>query len=43
MPIIDDYHAIAKRMRELESVHAQSGDDTELRKWREAALETARA
>jgi len=44
MPIIDDYVAIAKRMRELESrVHAQSLEESELGKWREAARETARA
>ena len=44
MPIIDDYDAIAKRMRELElPVQAQSHKDTELlEKWRAAALDTAR-
>ena len=44
MPIIDNYDAIAKRMRELElPVQAQSHKDTELlEKWRAAALDTAR-
>lgn len=44
MPIIDDYKAIAKRARELKlPVQAQSHKVAELEKWREAALETARA
>jgi hypothetical protein len=44
MPIIDDYEAIAKRARELKlPVQAQSHKVSDLEKWREAALETARA
>jgi hypothetical protein len=44
MPIIDHYEAIGKRARELKlPVQAQSYKVSELEKWREAALETARA
>ena len=44
MPIIDDYDAIAKRMRELElPVQEQSPEEAELEEWRDAAFDTARA
>ena len=44
MPIIEDFDAIAKRLRELQSpAPKSSGQIAELEKWRDAARETARA
>ena len=43
MPIIDDYDAIAKRVRELRATSPKSAEEiTELERWRDAAWEVAR-
>jgi hypothetical protein len=44
MPIIDDYDAIAKRLREIRSATAESVTEIgDLEKWRHLARQTARA
>jgi hypothetical protein len=44
MAIIDDFDAIAKRMRELKSAAPKGADEiTVLEKWRDLARQTARA
>ena len=44
MPIIEEYDAIAKRLRELQKTASPKGADeiTHLEKWRDLARETAR-
>ena len=43
MAIIEDYEAIAKRLRELSTPSPKSADEiTELERWRDLARETAR-
>jgi DNA-binding ferritin-like protein len=43
MPIVEDYDAIAKRLRELRAVAPKSADEiTELERWRDLARQTAR-
>jgi hypothetical protein len=43
MPIVEDYEAIAKRLRELRAAAPKSaGRITELARWRDLARETAR-
>jgi hypothetical protein len=43
MPIIDDYAAIAKRMRELRSANPRGADQiTELELWRDATANAVR-
>ena len=43
MPIIDDFDAIAKRLRELKSTSPKSAEPVaEMEKWRDLARETAR-
>ncbi len=43
MPIIEEYDAIARRLRELQAASTKSADKiTELEKWRAVAMETAR-
>lgn len=43
MPIVDDYEAIAKRLRELRAGAPKSAERiTELERWRDLARETAR-
>lgn len=43
MAIIDDFDAIAKRLRELQSPAAKSAEDiAEMEQWRDLARETAR-
>jgi len=44
MPIVEEYHAIAKRLRELKTSAPKSADEiTELERWRDLAKKTARA
>lgn len=44
MAIVEEYDAIAKRLRELQTPSAKSADDiTHLERWRDLARETARA
>jgi hypothetical protein len=44
MAIIDDFDSIAKRMREIKaSAPKDAREITELERWRDAALDTARA
>ncbi len=44
MPIVDDYDAIAKRLRELKTDAPKGADEiTNLERWRDMAMETARA
>jgi hypothetical protein len=43
MAIIDDFDAIAKRMRELKAPAPKDATSiTEMERWRDAAMETAR-
>jgi hypothetical protein len=43
MPIVEEYDAIAKRMRELQSAAPKSAEEiTDLERWRDLALQTAR-
>jgi hypothetical protein len=42
MPIVEDYDAIAKRLRELKPSANSKAKDTPLDKWRDLAEETAR-
>ncbi|MBV9828733.1 MAG: hypothetical protein JO001_24145 [Alphaproteobacteria bacterium] len=43
MPIVEEYGAIAKRLRELQTASAKSVDViSDLEHWRDAARETAR-
>jgi len=43
MPIVEDYDAIAKRLRELQAAEPKSAERiTELERWRNLARETAR-
>jgi len=43
MPIVEDYDAIAKRLRELQAAEPKSAERiTELERWRDLARETAR-
>jgi hypothetical protein len=43
MPIVEDYEAIAKRLRELRAAAPKSAERiTELERWRDLACETAR-
>jgi len=43
MPIVEDYEAIAKRLRELRVAATKSAERiTELERWRDLAHETAR-
>jgi hypothetical protein len=43
MPIIEDYDAIAKRLRELKAATPKSAERiTDLERWRDLARETAR-
>ena len=42
MPIIEDYEAIARRLRELNPAPAAGKAEEELKGWREAAEATAR-
>ena len=44
MPIVEEYDAIAKRLRELKTSAPRDADEiTELERWRDLAKETARA
>jgi hypothetical protein len=44
MPIVEEYDAIAKRLRELKTrVPKGANEITELEQWRDIAKETARA
>jgi hypothetical protein len=44
MPIIEEYGAIAKRLRELQTASPKCADEiTHLERWRDLARETARA
>jgi hypothetical protein len=44
VPIVEDYGAIAKRLRELRADSPKSADEiTHLERWRDLARETARA
>lgn len=44
MPIVEEYDAIAKRLRELNTSAPKGADEiTELERWRDLAKETARA
>jgi hypothetical protein len=44
MPIVEEYDAIAKRLRELKTSTPKGADEiTELERWRDLAKETARA
>jgi hypothetical protein len=44
MSIVEDYGAIAKRLRELQSATPKDAQQiTELEKWRDAAFDTARS
>ena len=43
MPIIEDYDAIAKRLRELRAASPKGADEiTDLERWRDLARQTAR-
>ena len=44
MPIVEEYDAIAKRMRELRTAAPQDADEiAKVEKWRDSALDVARA
>jgi hypothetical protein len=44
MPIVEEYDAIAKRLRELKTSAPRDADEiTELERWRDLAKATARA
>ena len=44
MPIVEDYDAIAKRLRELRTVAPKGAEEiTHMERWRDLARETARA
>ena len=43
MPIVEDYGAIAKRLRQLQAgASKEDGEITELEQWRDLARQTAR-
>lgn len=42
MAIIEDYAAIAKRLRELRPISSQSGQEIDQEQWRNLAEQTAR-
>lgn len=43
MPIVEDYDAIARRLRELKAPTPKSADEiSDLERWRDLARETAR-
>ena len=42
MPIVEDYEAIAKRLRELKPSATPTAEDADLGKWWDFAEETAR-
>ena len=43
MPIVEEYDAIAKRLRELRTASPKGADEiTDLERWRDLAQETAR-
>jgi len=43
MPIVEDYDAIARRLRELQAASPRSAEEiSELERWRDAARDVAR-
>jgi len=42
MAIVEDYAAIAKRLRELRPISSQSGQEIDQEQWRNLAEQTAR-